>query len=222
MAFAVGITAVSGERAELLAQTKADIAAAGFDRHFISWDDFDRRIGPYGNFRRCLSALADSDAEWFIVFQDDIRIAANLRPWLESQELPGDVISLYTASVYDQKGWFRLNPCEGKRAYGALALMLRRETALEFLAKPPNTECLTRTCFWLAEWCKRTGRDYWLHGPSMVMHAGEASLVNPELDLAEACRPFRQAGAWRRDAMDSLSVVAVFGAAMAENPQEPC
>ena len=198
----VGITAVLGARTDLLQQVVADLA--DFGTPYISFDNGCR--GPYGNFQDCLEWLvANRPADGYLIAQDDVRIAANLRTFLESADVLNErtgVLSPYCAGPHHRNdaGWFKLDPPEGKRAYGACALLLPHHAAVRFLHSPPNKSCRTRTCYWLAEFCKREKLDFWIHSPSLVQHVGTHSLVNSIWDTAEACRQYREAKAWCEDA----------------------
>lgn len=206
MRILAGITSVKNHRQDMLDKVYFDLAQGGFPSAYISYDDFDNRLGPFGNFRKCLAVLMAQKADAYLIVQDDVRVAHNLRPYLE-QTLPENMdhigaFSIYTAGPHHQNqiGWHKLEPCLGKLAYGACGLLLPHKAAEWFLADGPKEK--TRTCFWLAQWCGKTGREYWMHSPSLVCHVGEHSIVNPLFDTATACFPYRQCKHWAPDALE--------------------
>jgi hypothetical protein len=220
MKIAVGMTVVMNERVEQRRASFLSAISAGFGRVDWAYDYIQsssrENLGPYGNFRKCLRILLNNhrDADSLLVLQDDIDISVNLKPWLLAN-LTSDVwnertgaVSLYCAGPHTREttGWFKLDPCEGKNSYGALAIMMPRERAKQFVADAPYSDTKTRTCFWLAEWCRTNNYDYWLHSPSFVKHTGKKSLVDPRFDDAPAVQRFRQAGLFLPDA-SNFSVV---------------
>lgn len=210
----VGVTRVLGRRDDMASAVSRDIQNAGLPLPFVtSYDDIDggNNLGPYGNFRKCLAAMIKLDiqreqsSDAYLILQDDIRLSANLVPLLNKEWQNFNrvgCISLYCATPHhrEQIGWFPLDPCEGRRSYGALAMMMPQAAAIQFLQNPPNPGCKTRTCFWVAEWCRQMGLSYWLHSPSFVMHTGRKSLVDSGFDDAPAVQNFRQAAAFAPDA----------------------
>lgn len=151
-------------------------------------------LGPYQNFLAALRwLLRETDADWLAVFQDDIELTPGLWPL----SLPGEVVSLYTASPYHSKapGWHRQANVCGRVVYGALAVLMVRDVAARFVSNPPRRTARGQTDFSIGEFCRREGLDYWLHSPSFCRHQGGVSSISlrqiaPGVAELRNCRAF--------------------------------
>jgi hypothetical protein len=101
MQIVAGVTTAGRDGVSYLESTSASLAAAGFDSPVV-FDDPDKLLGPYRNFKRALSELACHfpEAEALAVFQDDIAVARGLRGWLEESLWPSNSQSIGVCSLY--------------------------------------------------------------------------------------------------------------------------
>lgn len=213
----VGVTTAARESRDYLPATLLAIEAAGWPDPLVLAEPSapvpaayrasrsKEPPGPWPNFCRGLRELVAADPKaTTVIFQDDVDVARNLRPWLETQlwpfdELPG-VLSLYTAGgVWRGRapGWFKLEPdLLPRRAWGALAIVLPAESARLLLNDLPGRGSLRMTDVLLAKWCKRAGLSWIQHAPGFCEHVGQESTTRRDWPEWAA----RRAGEWVRDA----------------------
>lgn len=213
MRIVCGMTTFSREKAPtLLAQSVNSVLAAGFDQlHLFAWDDVTlgkgvyqdgvqvhrtrERLWPFQNFLfglRTMLAVAP-DADGYMIFQDDVVVAKNLRSWLDQSLWPDGrddgLVSLYTPAILTDQlgghhsGWFQM-PMPAKDArqrknephtvgtYGAQAILMSGKFARAFLKPRPDLRNMNKTDHWLARFCYENDLPYWHHDPSLVRHAG--------------------------------------------------
>jgi hypothetical protein len=142
--------------------------------------------------------------ERYIVFQDDVHVAMNLRPYLDRfWPDDADVLWLYTSSkspiAKAAKGWYQLGADKRTRvAYGALAVAMRPAVVEAILLSDLDKHKAgfdARLSPWLVE-----RFAVWQHCPGFVQHTGRTSVLHPGLALS----PSRRArGDWIRDADDA-------------------
>ena len=148
--------------------------------------DDNKRLGSWPNFLRALGALVAEQpaADAFCIFQDDILVCRNLRPWLEGQLWPHPrlgVLSLYCCGKQDGGGWGWCCEPVGQpiRTYScALAAVLSPEAARGLLQAPPNPGSRTKTDHWLGVFCRQNGLVWVRPVPSLVRHVGRTSAIS--------------------------------------------
>lgn len=164
-----------------LAETVDSIQAAGFSAILMQADS-DPRIGIVPHYRVSLYEATQWSNERFIVFQDDILVAKGLHDWLDAQDLPEGVISLYTPSARSgPDGWQEVDFTPTAQdahpwlhSVGCCALMFTREIAKQLVELPPPIRT-DRLGAWIGEYCYSTGTPFWVHNPSLVQHVGVQS-----------------------------------------------
>ena len=179
---------------DYLPSTLKSLSAAGFPSPAII-EDHDL-IGAYRNWRRAIEWHVDFSPEHidgFLVFQDDIIVASGLREWLHWPNNPSLIgaVSLYTPSGHesDSYGWRQvdLSPKpEGQRqpmwnCGGALAILMPRQSAVEFLEASVRPESKQMADYAIGQWCQESGKEYWRHTPSLVQHVGVVSAIRPNV-----------------------------------------
>lgn len=163
-----------------LQDTLESLHAAGFEYPLVIRDGRPL-LGAKPTFKRALWSLRA--ASWVAVFQDDVLVARGLRSWLESQELPRAVHSLYTSSVHDHgDGWQTLdlepkpwNMLPWHNSLGACVLLLPGEIAVDYLANDPQFVRTDRLGGSIGEYCHLHGVPFITHSPSLVQHIGTTS-----------------------------------------------
>ena len=158
-------------------------ADAGF---VLDWCHLDlkKELGSYDCFRECLKILVTKpNIDAVLIFQDDIEVSKNL----SQLKLPPEVwnkktgiVSLYTAGPQQPEipGWSKLPQTENSEPlYGALAVLMPKNVAVDFSMNPPNPAAMTMTDFWLSQYCKAKELDIWIHSPSFVRHTGVVSAI---------------------------------------------
>lgn len=177
-------------------------------------EDAEKQYGPKGNFRRALWMLiaADPHAEWYMVCQDDIRMAKGTREWLEANLWPDTgnigVVSLYCPlpNHPNRPGWFQYPLTSHQavsRCYGACAYLMPNAAAKRFLADNPRPNQNNLTDLTMGWWCYTTGNGYWSHSPSLVEHIGVCSSVR-----SGGLDPYREARIFVEDASVCNSGIA--------------
>lgn len=205
MKWAYGVTTVSTRLGDLLPRTLGSLLRGGFPQPHLFIDGANSLEGykqfglpmtchypnvrTYGNWSLAMHELyyRNTDADRYVLFQDDLVVVQNLRQYLEKSDMPTDgYLNLYTVPENERLAqtnlrWFHSNQ-QGK---GALALVFTRQLLLEllnsrvWLEKPmdPNRGhknidgCIvhimsTRYYGKYKEYC---------HNPSLVQHVGEQS-----------------------------------------------
>lgn len=145
-----------------------------------------QRFGNFLNFYSCLSTLFSEqpDADAYVVFQDDIEVATELRAWCENQLWPLDngVVSLFTPRLHSERtaGWHIKSP-GFQRVCGAQALVFRGDLLQRFLSDARVLNCLRLRNQGddavLGGWLAREGLGIAYHTPSMVQHVGGTSSI---------------------------------------------
>lgn len=208
MQFSTAVTTCPRENVSYLTKTMKSLHAAGFLPHI---HDDSGKEGSYPAFQNALRVAVESDpdSDAVIVFQDDLLASGGLCEWLGNNLWPEPVenigcVSLYTAGVFesDYPGWHRFNKTKGNSFWGGLGLMFPMESAKAFLADPiPGS--LTRTDYWVSEWCRIRAKSFWLHTPSFIRHTGDKSAIsdvwdkmtpemNPQMPVIRNCRTWCQ------------------------------
>lgn len=196
MNWAYGITTVPERVNNLLPQTIASLATAGFDRpvlivdgHIPSYDDLEvvchPRVGQLRNWMHGLFYLfATKDADRYAIFEDDVLACRQLREYLDRCP-PGKVywnlITLDENRAYtsDVPGWHESNQL-GRSACGlvfdrsTVDCLLRME---RFVRGPGNGETMSDAV--VIATLKSLGYKELVHYPSLLQHVGlESTLGN--------------------------------------------
>ena len=135
-----------------------------------------------------------SDA--YLMLQDDVLLAANLRGYLERTLWPRrevGLVSLYTPSHYSagKSNGYHEQPC-GWNAWGALAYVFPNPAARALLSDPlvvnhrrhgpadgsRNIDSV------VGLWRQRRRLPYIVHVPSLAQHIGETSTLWPDATIA--------------------------------------
>lgn len=221
--WAIGVTTAPRKTATL-ERTLASLAAAGFDSPHLFADGYTpsvdadhyslltthkNKIGGWPNFLLALTELTvrQPQADYFAVIQDDVVFSANLRAWLEWQQLPpgAGVYSVFTPACYSRNraGWFAVREGFGQAA--AQTFVFPRERAFQFLSDPfvnnyrrnppqprsPGKWNLDGTHHIdgvVGEWCKRNKLATYFHAPSLAQHVGHDSAMYPGRDRSKKSR----------------------------------
>lgn len=133
--------------------------------------------------------LREPLAEAFLMFQDDVMLAANTREYVERTLWPAPevgVVSLYCPSqehVSGCTGYKRID--SGWDAWGALAYVFSNPGLRAFLSDlvvlnhrhhgPAGG--LRNIDSVVGNWCQRVGLPYFVHVPSLVQHIGATSTI---------------------------------------------
>lgn len=155
------------------------------------------RFGDWSSWFAALSCLhvTRPDADYFIMFEDDISACRNIRIYLESfidQMFNLGTLHLYTPekhhnhagpnpSIMDQShhGW---------ELWGAQGVVFSRKSLREFLAFSGNlsyrdTEIGSRNankdCA-IGMWGKECGKSIYYHSPSLIQHLSSFSLIGSQ------------------------------------------
>lgn len=212
MKIAYGIT-TAPRKLETLSGTLRSLSAAGFEDPYIFAEPETevscpdgrlfmngQTLGPWPNLVSSLSRLLqlEPDADAIAVFQDDIKMTAGLRGWLEGPnglwpESPAKIgiVSLYSAGSIQQvyrsghgDGWFRLpDRVIPQKTFGACAYVLPRSSAQRLAEEFPYRDKFKTSDLLAGRWCKGCGLSYWQHSPSFVEHVGRVSSLSPRIDM---------------------------------------
>lgn len=144
-----------------------------------------RREDRYGAWRNWFESLrhlveSDPDADAYIMLQDDVLYAKNIRQWLERSLWPDDpekigFVSLYTSGrtkasqATSPDGKFHLWP----RGFfwGACAYVFPPESARLILADADvHRHTGNKIDVRISRWCDRVGRGQWYVRPSLCQH----------------------------------------------------
>ena len=209
MRIAVGVTTAPRPETSYLVRTIESIDEAGFNDVQIFADSppndirnellpfigvhrsdlpVGQRLGSYKNWKRALETILDNrpDCEWYLIFQDDVRVAKGLQGWLETQLTETThgttgVGSLFCLpfQVPEQRGWHCLKLHDGSNYLpisGACALLIPQSKARSLLQF--RWDSLTMVDLAIGHWCHDSGLRYWRHFPSLVEHVGIVSSID--------------------------------------------
>ena len=225
-AWAVGVT-TAPRREPTLRDTLRSLAAAGFEdvrvfaeprseapAEFAGLPRTDRgeTLGAFPNFYLALSELVlrEPRADAYFLCQDDAEFSAHLRTYLEKTLWPAaevGAVSVYTPSHDDPpdspRGWAAVD--RGWKCWGALGLIFPNASARAFLSDPAvldhrgfgPKDGLANVDSVVGAWCRRSGRPYFVHRPSLCRHTGETSTLWP---AARRATGRRQCGAFLKSA----------------------
>ncbi|MCB1063660.1 MAG: glycosyltransferase family 2 protein [Verrucomicrobiae bacterium] len=154
-------------------------------------------LGAWGNFLLALSELhlREPLADAYLMVQDDVIFCRGLRDYLEEHLWPGPkpgVISLHTPSHLAAKtgtGFFQADL--GWNAWGAQAFVFSNASARALLADSRVIDHRLNGLFEgkrnvdsvVGDWCRRSGREFYLHAPSLAEHIGNHSTLWPKAGL---------------------------------------
>ena len=150
-------------------------------------------LGAFPNWYLALSELVlrDPAADAYLLCEDDVAFSRGLRGYLGKTLWPAaDVgaVSLHTPSHFaagEPPGWHAED--RGWRTWGAQALAFPNASARALLTDPavldhrgfgPHGGSRDADCV-VGAWCRRAGRSYWVHRPSLARHTGETSTLWP-------------------------------------------
>jgi hypothetical protein len=212
-AWKVAVTTASGRERCTLRATLDSIYEAGWAEVVLSGDGEDppdlpglrvearrrcsgpKRLGPWPHWldvvRHALRSCDDWDS--LLVVQDDVRLARNLRWWLDSRlcewrRPTTGVASLWLPGCYprdnelcrqhrdvhpDQVEFWPLPTGDlPRKAYGALALVLHRHVALAVTSWAGHNGS-SKADYWLGKFCKERGWNWLYPSRSLAQHTGE-------------------------------------------------
>ena len=188
MNFAACVVTTPRDGADYLPATLDALHCAGFTPDVFRDDP---ATGAYPAFKRALRGLVRRlpGMDGYLMFQDDIRVALNLEPWLQANLWPGRLerigcCSLYCPTPYDvpTDGWHQLDlgPQDDgmvpwSKGGGALGYVFPRHAAERFCSINHSPESMNQVDHRVAEWCMEQRLDYWRHSPSFLDHTGEVS-----------------------------------------------
>ena len=203
--WAVGVT-TAPRAVETLAHTLESLTRAGWSKRCVfaepkSYLPSDttqvvqraERLGAFPNWYLGLAELVlrHPDADAYMMLQDDVELASNLRSYLEQTLWPArgtGVVSVYCPSHYRRRrsvGYHAID--EGWNTWGALCYVLPTSRARRLLSDPDVLEHRWRgPCDGLKNidsvvgaWCRRAQLSYLIHVPSLVQHTGDSSTLYP-------------------------------------------
>lgn len=210
--WAVGMT-TAPRRIPTLERSLASVANAGWSQvrlfaepntdlknrseHAITQRDY--VLGAFPNFYLGLSELflRDPHAQAYLMFQDDVEIAAGARKYLERVLWPQPteqcgIVSLYCPSHHLSNGHagFQIESA-GWDTWGALAYVFSPTSVIAFLTdahvichrRRGPADGLKNVDSVAGKWCSRTGWNYYVHTPSLVQHTGRTSTLYPTAGL---------------------------------------
>jgi hypothetical protein len=200
--WAVGIT-TAPRRQPTLARSLKSLAEAGWEepRLFAEPDveipphlpvsRRDIRLGAFPNWYLGLTELVLREplADAYLMCQDDVLLARNLRSYLERTLWPSEkvgVVSAYCPSHYEknEKPGFQIE-VRGWDTWGALAYIFPNPSARALLCDPlvvnhrhhgPAAGMHHIDCV-VGSWCLRNNLPYFVHAPSLAQHIGATSTI---------------------------------------------
>lgn len=232
MKWMYGVTTVPSRRTTLLPRTLKSLEVAGFDRPHLFVDgeadpnsyrrEFDLDVtahypslGPVGNWITSLWALylLDPNADRFAIFQDDIVSSLGLKDYLDSVEINGVYLNLYTAMDNErvietvQRGkWVESkilsdnHPPTVERwqnGRGALGLVFDRSGVYELLsskgvARKPldNVGGKLKIDGMVVAAMNVAGYREMIHAPSLIQHTGGESTLSDKINRFPEARSF--------------------------------
>ena len=205
--WAVGVTTAPRKESTLL-QTLNSLKIAGWDtpRLFVEPGteippEFNRlpislrdeTLGAFPNWYLALTELVlrHPRAEAYLLCQDDVLFATDLRDYLEHTLWPAQqigVVSIYCPSHYRQAakpGFIRED--QGWYSWGALAYIFSNPSARALLSDSMvlnhrdfgPSEGLRHIDSVVGYWCERNQLPYYVHSPSLAQHIGDSSTIYP-------------------------------------------
>ena len=151
--------------------------------------------GPIGSFKAmCVDMLETSDAEWFLLCEDDIAVSSHAADYLRHFNLTNEVLSLYTASTrqQDKPQWSQIK----LPLIGSLALLMRRSTLAAITrtnqwSNWPKHDCVDQLVY---RACAEKDIPLLTHNPSLVQHTGDTAAIYADRKLTGN----RIAGDWKQ------------------------
>jgi hypothetical protein len=140
--------------------------------------------GPIGSFKAmCFDLLATTDAEWFLLCEDDIAVSSHTADYLRQFNLTNEVLSLYTSGTRQQNidKWAKIR----QPLIGSLALLMRRSTLQAITqtsqwAKWPKADCVDQL---IHRACAEKDIPVLTHNPSLVQHTGDTAAIYADRKL---------------------------------------
>ena len=155
--------------------------------------------GPIGSFKAmCLDVLATTDAEWFLLCEDDIAVSSHAADYVRQFNLTNEVLSLYTSGTRQQSidKWAKIR----LPLIGSLALLMRRSTLQAITqtsqwAKWPKHDCVDQL---IHRACAEKDIPVLTHNPSLVQHTGDTAAIYADRKLTSnrVAKDWTQAGQW--------------------------
>lgn len=152
------------------------------------------QFGDWGSWFSALSCMHATrpHADFFVMFEDDIALCRNIRPYLESflSTLPNfGTFNLYTPERHHST--FGRKPCVtdeswfGWEMWGAQGVVFSRDSLRTFLGSTMNLEYRNSLIgstnahkdSAIGMWGRATGHSIYYHSPSMVQHLHLSSLI---------------------------------------------
>jgi hypothetical protein len=209
--FQYGITTTLARLDDLLPQTVASLAAAGFDEPRLFVDGCDRpavydhfglkthcrpvSIGNFGNWRIAMSELfhANPDADFYAIFEDDILACPDLRKILESPLPEKGYFNLFLWESnerlsHGRSGWFESH----QTGMGAVGLVFRRSEVVNLLSSPTMSrhplrdDGRYRVDGVIRDSLAIFGVKEHCHFPSLLQHCGIKTTIPRETTFVQA------------------------------------
>jgi hypothetical protein len=155
--------------------------------------------GPIGSFKAmCLDLLANTDAEWFLLCEDDVAFSSHTADYIRQFNLTNEVLSFYTAATRQQSTpqWSQVR----LPMIGSLALLMRRST-LQLItesnqwAKWAKHDCVDQLVY---RACAEKDIPLMTHNPSLVQHTGDTAAIYADRKLTgnRVAKDWTQEGVW--------------------------
>jgi hypothetical protein len=162
--------------------------------------------GPIGSFKAmCFDLLATTDAEWFLLCEDDIAVSSHTADYLRQFNLTNEVLSLYTSGTRRQNidKWAKIR----QPLIGSLALLMRRSTLQAITqtsqwANWPKADCVDQL---IHRACAEQNIPVLTHNPSLVQHTGDTAAIYADRKLTRN----RVAKDWSQDWWNPLRVTVI-------------
>lgn len=155
------------------------------------------QLGAWPNFLLALQELSlrDPTADAYLICQDDVVFAQNLRSYLETRLWPSErlgVVSLYCSQLYsrgDVVGFHQDYQPSERQYFGALAYVFPAAAARSLLRSslavnhrfrnPKNGTCLVDHV--VSKWARQNAMPFYFHTPGLSQHIGDTSTVHGDL-----------------------------------------
>ena len=205
LTWAVGVT-TAPRKVPTLEPTLRSLAAAGWDRPRLFAEpgteipvDFahlprtlrDEPLGAFANWYISLAELVmrHPRAEAYVMVQDDVRFARNIRPFLEFALWPAPncgCVSIYCPSNYavgrapgfhiEDRGWLTWTAQVLIFPNPAARLLVGSSLPVSHRHHGPRKGSRNIDCL-VGAWCKNAGRPFYVFTPSLAEHIGETSTL---------------------------------------------